>query len=158
MEAAAKLINILLLPMSGMQVLLPQSSVAEVADRPEVTPVNGAAPWLQGVFRWRSEQVPLISFESMSGSRTNAASPAGDRQRIAVLHGLEDIPGLVFYAMEIQAIPHPVSLERRMIEADQSEPSSSAVIASNAMIGTQKVYIPDLRRIESLIQDELQKL
>ncbi len=151
-------VNALLLPLVGMQVILPQSTVAEVTGTPEATPVSDVAPWLRGVFKWRAEQVALVSFETMAGAQGADRLTGGSRQRIAVLHGLEDIPGLMFYAIEIQSIPHPVDLERRMIVSNQAESTASAVVASNAVIGTQKVIVPDLQQIEHLIRDELQKL
>lgn len=145
-------ISTLLLPMDGFYSILPQATIVEVSQRPEVDLVPNSADWLSGIFNWRSERVPLLSFEKLCGRQAATREP---NSRIVVLYALEGFRGLVFYALELHAIPHPAALHADMIAGANEELISSEFIACNIQIGGQTGVIPDLKRIEYAIQAEL---
>lgn len=153
MELNEQIINSLLLPMNGFHIILPQSMVAEITHRPELTSAkDDSADWLQGFFLWRSEQVPLISFEGlceMEDSRTRSS------MRIAVIHALEEISSLVFYAFELRAIPHPLTLRHDSLQSARDNAGGCNYIAANALFGGHKAVIPDLKRIERKLSEQL---
>lgn len=148
-------INGLMLPLYEVQLVLPQSTVTEVMQRPRFAPVEGSAAWLLGLFEWRSRQIPAISFETLSGY---PKAPAERQTRVAVIYALERLPGLAFYAVEIQAIPRPVRLGPEAVTPDEGRTHSSAVIASHVLVGSQKALIPDLAHIEGLIREQLRNM
>lgn len=139
--------------MNGFYSILPQSTIVEVTHRPEVEVLTNSARWLRGLFDWRSERVPLLSLENLCG-RQAAVSDA--KSCIVVLYALEGIRGLIFYALDLYAIPHPATLQPNMISDANEELFSSEFIARNVQIGGQTGVIPDLKRIEYKIQAELE--
>ena len=148
-------ISTLLLPMNGFFSILPQAAIAEVSQRPEVDLVKNSADWLNGVFDWRSERVPLLSFEKLCG-RPAAAQEANSR--IVVVYALEGFRGLVYYALDLFAIPHPAALQAEMIADANEDLISGQFIARNVQIGGHVGVIPNLEQIEYSIREELKSL
>jgi chemotaxis signal transduction protein len=71
--------------------ILSQPSIVKIM--PRLAEANGtgkSADWFVGVFRWRTGQVSLISFEKMCGEEASAR----ERCYVAVLHALGDLIGL----------------------------------------------------------------
>ena len=145
----------LILPLVSTRMILPQSVITEIIQTPEVTEISGSATWLKGVFRWRTEQVPLLSFEEMTGA-------AEDRQRhdgrVVVVYALEEITGLVFYAFELQGIPHPVQLTRETVMEDATRHNESPVVGARVLINSQEAVIPDMSAIEHMIRVQLERI
>lgn len=141
--------------MNGFYSILPQATIVEVSQRPEVDFVPDSAHWLSGIFNWRSERVPLLSFEKLCGRQ---AATRETNSCIVVLYALEGLRGLVFYALDLYAIPHPAALHADMIADANDELISNEFIARNIQIGGQTGVIPDLKRIEYTIQAELENL
>lgn len=158
MSNSAKSVHSLLLPLAGMHLLVPQSVVTEIIQRPEITEITGASPWLKGVFRWRSEQVPLLSFEDMCGQSDPSA--VRDSSRVVVIYALEEITGLVFYALELQGIPHPMQLTREAVIQDHTVNtvnSDTPAVASHVSVDGQNAVIPDLKSLEHMIRIQLER-
>ncbi len=154
MAVAEQSIASLLLPMNGFHLVLPQSTITEIIARPEVAPVGGAPGWMRGIFVWRAEQVPLISFEEICGLQT---AETREDSRIAVLYALEKMSGLVFYALEMVSIPRPLSLTlESMIEREGDD--DCQVIARHVFANDLSAVIPDLPCIENMIREQLQKI
>lgn len=142
-------INTLLLPMRGFHVVLPQTLVAEITQRPQVRAVREAPQWMLGTFDWRAARVPLLRFESLCGGEPGEGRPS---TRIAILYGLE---GLAFYAMELHAIPHPLILREDMISDDANAGLGEGVVARHIRIGGQPAVIPNAVGIERRIHDQV---
>lgn len=149
-------IQSLIIPLRHYNMVLPQSSVAEVISVPDVKEVTGAANWFSGHFNWREQQVPLISVEHLCGladsDRTSRA------RRIAVLYGLEQYPGLEYYAVEIQAIPHPVLLGNEDLVAVDEVIDDDNIIDMHVQAIGIKSFIPNLATIENKLKDYLSNL
>lgn len=154
MQAHDQVLSSLLLPLKGFKLILPQSTVTEVASRPELTPIDKAEPWLIGMFDWRSEQVPLISYEALCG---HEPAPLRSNARIAVLHTLEDIAAVAFYALELQAIPQPVQLRPQMMALASEGGIEADVVGSQTRIGGQTVIVPDLAKVEYALAGQLSR-
>jgi len=109
-SAQVESLQTLLLPLHGPYLIVPQSTVVEIAPFPKLTAGSStdAAAWLLGMFEWRDQKVPLISFESLSGVATVAAPAA--KPHIAVLYTLQDRPEFEYYAIALTAIPKPALL------------------------------------------------
>ncbi len=148
-------IQSLIIPLRYTNMILPQSSVAEII--PVVSPQEkrGVKPWFTGLFTWRAQQVPLISVETLCDStKTDQFNKA---RRIAVLYGLENIPGIEYLAIEIQAIPHPVLLGHDdLISIESSE--ECEVIKRHVQAVGIKAFLPDMSFIEHTLKDQLESL
>ena len=154
MELNEQVINSLLLPMNGFHIILPQAMVAEITHRPEsASACEYTAGWFKGLFHWRSEQVPLISFEGLCDREDGRAHKS---MRIAIIHALEGISNLVFYAFELRAIPHPLTLRRDSLQRVRDKAGDCDYIASNALFGGHKAVIPNLQQIEQKLYEQLE--
>lgn len=152
MKASPQRINGLLLPMKGFYVIVPQSAVAEIASKPEIVDKEGSVGWFKGVFSWRSEVVAVVSIEELCFRQYDQRHAAS---RIVILHALEDILEADFYALELAAIPRPVSLEPNSLTLSLKDIGENEYIASSVLVNGYEAIIPDLKRIERRIQDQM---
>jgi chemosensory pili system protein ChpC len=148
MTIAEKAVNSLLLPLIGSNIILPQPTVAEIVQDPQVTEIEGSAHWVKGTVNWRTTQIPLISFETLCGQEI---SECGDLHRIAVLYALEGFDNLKFYSLELQAIPRPVVVKPDTLDQIQQDPTGCRAVARKVIIAGQLVIIPNLVWIEQNI-------
>jgi chemotaxis signal transduction protein len=154
MELNETVISSLLLPMKGFHVLLPQSMVVEITQRPELVSVDASSDeWFQGVFSWRSEQVPLIAFEALCDKPENRAHKA---MRVAVIHAIHDLANLVFYAVELQAIPHHLIVRPHSLQVAPERGNDSIYVASGTLFGGHRAVIPDCEQIELVLHKRLE--
>jgi chemosensory pili system protein ChpC len=149
---SSQTLHCLLLPLNGFHLVLPQPAIAEIAPRPEVVAATESADWLIGVFNWRAEQVPLISYEKLCGEASGAAKR---NRHVAILHALGGDADLVYYAIELKAIPHPVLLTPANLSAASGQAGRNDAIAADVMIGGHRAVIPALEGVEELIRSEL---
>ncbi len=155
MAAIPELINSLVIPLNVQNLVLPQAALAELIARQDVRDVPGTADWLKGFFDWRGQQIPLVSLEAMCGR--SGGVPTKD-SRFVVIYGLENIPGLAFFALEVQGIPHPVKLSSDNLMVGGVKDQDCAVVAANVIAEGEPGIIPNLARIEQMLRAELQRL
>jgi len=148
-------IQSLIIPLRHNNMVLPQTTIAEVISVPEVNTVDTSEVWYTGNITWRNQQVPLVSVERMCG--IGNLDPINRARRIAVLYGLENYPGLEYFAIEIQAIPHPVLLGNEdLVSIDEVIDDDEVIDAHVQAIGI-KSFIPNLATIEKKLKALLEK-
>ncbi len=138
----------LIVPLRQMNLVIPQSLLAEVVMVPEVEEVVTTEPWLRGLVEWRGGMLPLISLEGFC--LPLAEDRPGRARRVAVLHALSGLQGLSQYALDIQAIPHPLQLRPVDIQALGSE-RRCPVVAQEVQAAGVKAVIPDVDALEQRI-------
>ena len=148
-------IQSLIIPLRHTNMILPQSSVAEII--PVVNPdeKRGVEPWFVGLFTWRAQQVPLISVEILCNPKKS--DQYNKARRIAVVYGLEEFPGIEYFAIEIQAIPHPVLLGHDDLVSIESAEESEVVKHYVQAVGI-KAFLPDMSFIENSLKKQLESL
>ncbi len=148
-------IQSLIIPLRHTNMILPQSSVAEII--PVVNPdeKRGVEPWFTGLFTWRAQQIPLISIEVLCNP--NKSDQFNKARRIAIIYGLEEFPGIEYFAIEIQAIPHPVLLGHDDLVSIDSTDDCDVVKRSVQAVGI-KAFLPDMSFIENSLKVQLEKL
>ena len=72
----------LLVPLIDGRLIVPRTCVAEVIGYQLPAQVLGAPPWYLGTIQWNGKQVPLVSFETLSGAllppaSTRSPAPSG---------------------------------------------------------------------------------
>ncbi len=145
----------LIVPLRHQNLILPQAALAEVITMPELRLIDGAEKWLIGVFDWRNHQVPLVSMEQFCG--IGNPEHINRTRRIAVFYGLENIAGIEYYAVEIQAIPHPVLLSQSDVTLlDDGSPCE--IIAQHVQAVGIKGFLPDLSVLEQRLREQLELL
>jgi chemosensory pili system protein ChpC len=145
-------VNSLLLPLIGINVILPQPTVAEIVQTPQVTEIEGSDHWIKGTVNWRTKQIPLISFEALCGQEI---SERGSLHRIAVLYALEGFDTLKYYSLELQAIPRPLMVKPDTLEPIQQDSNGCRAIASKVFVAGQSAIIPNLAWVEQNITENM---
>ena len=134
----------LLLPLSDRSLVLPNVAVAELIGYQPCTPLPHQPAWLLGWIDWRSQRLPLLSFEAACGGQTQV----GERARIVVLNALGDTPRR-FFALLVQGIPRTCKLDSQLNYVDV--PLAPLELAA-VQVGAQVARVPDLPGLEQLLQ------
>ena len=134
----------LLLPLSDRSLVLPNVAVAELIGYQACTPAPDQPAWLLGWIDWRSQRLPLLSFEAACGGQTQV----GERARIVVLNALGDTPRR-FFALLVQGIPRTCKLDSQLNYVDV--PLAPLELAA-VQVGEQVARVPDLPGLEQLLQ------
>ncbi len=155
MAESNAVVNCLLIQVSGNSLILPQSSIAEVVRIPDVLAKSSSVDWFKGIFEWRRQQVPLISFDRLCG--WDSVEPKGNVRWAAILYALTQAHGLVFYALEIHTTPRSLGITADSICEDTSVNSQADhdVVAAHVLVNDQVAIIPNIPRIESLLHEQL---
>ncbi|MES9963261.1 MAG: chemotaxis protein CheW [Candidatus Sedimenticola sp. 20ELBAFRAG] len=142
-----------LLPLQNGQLLLPNATVSEVVGytKPE-SRKEGAPDWLLGDFSWRQQKVPLISFETLTGS---ARDEVGHRARIAICNTLNGNDKLPYIGILLKAIPHLVRVTRDSVAPLGEEGDAGSMVAGQVKIAGKEAWIPDLDSLEMALGDVL---
>jgi chemosensory pili system protein ChpC len=131
----------------GMNLLLPNTLVAEVTQSASVTAAGNSPDWLAGLVSWRGRNVPLVSFEQLLGRE---ARQRHDESRMVILNTLNGNPSIPFVAVEIQGMPHLSLLKHGRLEYDEKKSSEPVVLASLLLDG-ESVVVPNLDVIERML-------
>ena len=141
----------LLIPLHQGRLIVPRSCVAEVVryTEPEERP-NGPA-WFRGHMRWNELEIPVIRIEELCG--LEPAAPGG-RTRLAIFHCATDSLAAGFFGVLTEGFPQLVRVNRDVMEVhdEHAWPDDGPIICQIRMINEYPL-IPDLERIETLIQD-----
>lgn len=144
----------LLIPVANQcNLLLPGVTVAEIVHMAEIEPVEDAPVWLLGTIAWRTQRIPLVSYELLNGQPVDY----GDRLPIAVLNGSEDADALPFYAIPTQATPRLLRLSDSDVAADP-DGELGPLDALAVRLHGEPMVIPDVAAIEREILPLLQSL
>jgi chemosensory pili system protein ChpC len=138
------------LPLQGLQLLVPNSAVAEIIGYVAEQPAASEQPWLDGLITWRGVSIPVVSFEWLC--HMEAAEP-GARSRIAVLYNpLESRDELPYFGVILQDIPRGYIAERERMLAT-FDGSGCEYLAGHADPVLDSLQIPDLAALaETLAQ------
>jgi chemotaxis signal transduction protein len=140
--------------MKGFYVILPQSAVAEIACKPDSIDNEAGEGWFKGVFSWRSELVAVASIEELCSLRSDQQQSG---LRIVILHALEDVLEADFYALQLQAIPRPVTLDSNSLTVSTQVVEDNEYISSSVLVNGYNAVIPNLKMIERRIQEQIDK-
>lgn len=144
-----------LIPLADMNMLLPNTCIAEVIALGELTPVNKAPEWLLGMMNWRGVDIPVISFESANGIAADAPTRSS---RVAVLNGLTGDEKLPFYGVISQGIPKLMALEKSAVTAIKKPEQKLPLASEQTQLPDVAAVIPDQKKIEKLLLKELNKI
>ncbi|MBQ0729224.1 MAG: chemotaxis protein CheW [Oleispira antarctica] len=137
-------VSSLLIPLHEKQLILPNVTVAEIIPYRSPTVMSGHANWLLGQLEWRNIDIPVISYELLSG----AAMPPIEGARLAVVNGTGNNSALPFFAILIQGIPkltHVKEDDIVTVEAMHSGPYDQMAVS----LFDEQAMIPDLDMIEN---------
>lgn len=143
----------LLVPLHQKRLIVPRSCIVEVVRYRKSTDARNGPSWYRGLADWSGLKVPVVCFEDLCGIESIEPGP---RTRIAIFHGISGVLEAGVFGMLTQGFPQLLRVNREVMEpADQhSWPDDGPVICQIRMINEYPI-IPDLERIEHLIQEQL---
>lgn len=142
--APAPEIPCLLLPLRGRTLLVPTVTVAEMVPMAPCHMEEGFPDWSFGYFEWRGRDVPLLSFEGLSGESVAELAPRG---RFAVLNNTGVSEDLPFIALPTTAIPRMARIAPEDIKEDASALKKPFELM-RVKVGLEELAIPDLSAME----------
>lgn len=140
-------IRSVVVPLSGVQILIPNATVAEVVSYSSPDPIQDAPEWLLGTFLWRGWQVPLVSFATLT---EHAETESVEGARMCITKTLIDNERMPYIAILAQGFPRLTTITEDNLTEVPSE-SNPIAVAGKAIVGDMEVVIPDLDRLGHLV-------
>ncbi len=139
------------LPLLDLQLLLPNSAVAEIIGYTQPEEEFAGSGWYDGLIFWRGVMVPVVSVEKMCQMST--VEP-GARTRIAIVYnpqGEDDIP---YIGLIMQDIPRAYLAEQERLDGAIDSPDCEFLL-SRLDIMIEQLVIPDLDAITIAIRQQM---
>lgn len=149
-ELAEITVRCLSVDLHGMNLLLPNTLVAEVTEITTVTAAAHAPEWLAGFVSWRGRSVPLVSFEQLLGHETWHRHGGS---RMVILNTLNTDPRIPFIAMEIQGLPRLSLLKHGMLDYDEGGKHNEPVVLSILRVEGESMIVPNIDVIERMLEE-----
>ncbi|MBT8437703.1 MAG: chemotaxis protein CheW [Gammaproteobacteria bacterium] len=136
-------VRCMLLPLTTLNLLVPNSAVAEIIGYSTPRRLSESSDWFSGVVLWRGVYIPVVAVEQMCGSNT---AQTGPRARIAIIYNPEKDPELPYLGIHLQDIPRAYLAEADSMESGNDEGLSDYLLARVDDDQLSRV-IPDLDKI-----------
>jgi len=143
-------VRCMLLPLSSINLLIPNSTVAEIVGFSSPRPLAGSSEWFPGVVLWRGVYVPVVKVEEMCAVDT---SPVSARSRIAMLYNPNKDDDLPYLGIHIQDIPRAYLAEVEKMESG-SDDGLSQYLVSRVDEDHYSRFIPNLDTIVTALKLE----
>ena len=111
-------VRCMLLPLSSINLLIPNSAVAEIIGYSLPRAIPDSSEWFPGVVLWRGVYVPVVSLDEMSST---GVAVVGPRSRIAIIYNPEKDAELPYLGIHIQDIPRAYLAEVEKMESASDE-------------------------------------
>ncbi len=141
----------LLIPVNGKQLVLPNVTVAEVIPYVEPESPEDAPNWYLGMFPWRNQMVPLVSYEAIN---EEAFVSQSRNRRIAVLNGLVDSMRLPFCGIVAEGMPRLMRVMSDELVNDE-ENSVGPAETARVLVSGERAAIPNVDFIQQAVVDLL---
>lgn len=150
MNDKATSVRCMLLPLNSLNLLVPNSAVAEIIGYTRPRALDGCSEWFPGVVSWRGIYVPVAVVEQMCGV---ASAGVGPRTRIAIIYNPGKDPDLPYLGIHMQDIPRAYLADPDSTESGSSE-GLSKYLLTRVDAEEQARVIPDLDKIFAAIRHE----
>lgn len=144
---AFKEVRSLVLPLQGLQLVLPDSVILQIIGSSEIAPIADAPSWMLGVITWQKRTIPVLSFEKAA----NYQYEQEQDPRILVLKSLNNIEKMPFYAITLTGIPHPIRLNEENVSVVENASNTSALILNEALVEGEPISIPNVEALEEML-------
>ncbi len=150
MNAVVESVRSLWVPLDGVNLLVPNVAIAEVVNFQPLDLVKDGPEWLLGSLRWRNQDLPVVSMESICGFGVSRNARGA---RISILNSVRSDSTLSFYAMVTAGIPRLFSADNDALgESLLTTRSLPDSVADCIQIGSEEALIPDLEIIQALVE------
>ncbi len=111
-------VRCMLLPLVSLNLLIPNSGVAEIIGYSTPRRLPDSSDWFSGVVLWRGVYVPVVAVEQMCNVGTAQVNP---RARIAIIYNPDQDPELPYLGIHMQDIPRAYLAEPDTMLAGSDE-------------------------------------
>ena len=111
-------VRCMLLPLISLNLLIPNSAVAEIIGYSSPRQLSDTSEWFPGVVLWRGVYVPVVEVEKLCGL---GAAQVGPRTRIAIIYNPEKDPEIPYLGIHMQDIPRAYLAEADRVEAGSGD-------------------------------------
>ena len=111
-------VRCMLLQLTSLNLLVPNSAVAEIIGYSTPRALADTSDWFGGVVLWRGVYVPVVAVEQMCKIDNARLSPRG---RIAIIYNPENDPELPYLGIQMQDIPRAYLAESDSMESGNDE-------------------------------------
>ncbi len=111
-------VRCMLLPLSSINLLVPNSAVAEIIGYSTPRALPDCSEWFPGVVLWRGVYIPVVSVEEMCSIDTAFVGP---RSRVAIIYNPENDVELPYLGIHIQDIPRAYLAESDTMESGNDD-------------------------------------
>lgn len=133
----------MLLPLRSLNLLVPNSAVAEIIGYSTPRALPDSSDWFPGVVLWRGVYIPVVAVEQMCGVDV---AQVGPRARIAIIYNPEKDPEVPYLGIHMQDIPRAYLAEAETMVSGSDEDLSPYLVSRVDDEQLERV-IPDLDRI-----------
>ncbi len=133
----------MLLPLRSLNLLVPNSAVAEIIGYSTPRALPDSSDWFPGVVLWRGVYIPVVAVEQMCGVDV---AQVGPRARIAIIYNPEKDPEVPYLGIHMQDIPRAYLAEAETMVSGSDEDLSPYLLSRVDDEQLARV-IPDLDRI-----------
>jgi len=149
MAQVESIVRTQIIPLTDMNLVLPNTSIAAVIGYSKPVPVKNSPDWFLGMANWRGLTIPIVSFEKANEVKFARKSKS---TRIAVLNGISGNSELSFYGVVVQGIPRLASLDEASILAVENPKVNLPLALAQTEIEEQDAVIPDQEQIEKMLK------
>ena len=114
MSNQSKSVRCMLLPLTSLNLLIPNSAVAEIIGYSTPRRLSDTSEWFAGVVQWRGVYVPVVEVEQLCDL---GAAQVGPRARIAIIYNPQKDQGIPYLGIHMQDIPRAYLAEADSMEA-----------------------------------------
>lgn len=140
-------IRSVIVPLTGVEILVPNATMAEVVGFSDPEPIPEAIDWVLGTVLWHGWQVPVISYarliEQAEAEDTHGA-------KLCIIKTLIDTDRMPYIAILAQDHPRLTTVTEDNLEEVETETNPIAV-AGRVSVDGREAVIPDLDRLGHLV-------
>ena len=140
-------IRSVIVPLTDLEVLIPNATVAEIINYTPPQPISDTPPWMLGHLLWRGWQVPLISFAVLTEAAAEENTAAA---RVCVTKALIGNPRMPYFALLAQAFPRLTTITASEL-VEVSTDNNPIAVAGRVVLEDREVVVPDLDRLGHLV-------
>ncbi len=119
-------VRCMLLQMSSINLVIPNSAVAEIIGFSEPRRLDDSSDWFLGMVLWRGVYVPVISVEQLCEVDT---LHVGSRARIGIIYNPEKDTELPYIGLHMQDIPRAYLAESDTMESGSDDDLSQYLLS-----------------------------
>lgn len=139
------------LPLVNLQLLIPNSAVAEIIGYAQPSEKFAGSGWYDGLISWRGVLVPVVCLEQMCQQESREPGP---RSRIAIVYNPSGDDDLPYIGLILQDIPRAYLAERDRMQEAVGNPNCDYLLG-HADKMMEQLVLPNMDAIMVAVKQRL---